>query len=340
MIRSVFHAWERRLASVDTNRVVRPFEWGLDWIGLNKKDETDEDSAARVADWAREVMKDTDRFFEASPADRYDTIGDEVRFPSALVTPHPVNNEVVARLFPARARASGGRRRAIVVLPQWNADESGHVGLCRVFARFGLTALRLSLPYHDKRRPAELARAEYIVSPNVGRTAQANRQAVLDAKRAVDWLVGEGYERIGIVGTSLGSCLSMLTMAHDIRIGAGAFNHISPFFADVVWQGLSTSHVRAGLEGHISLEELRQCWMPISPWPFIDRVKGRPVLLVYARYDLTFPPDLSRRFVDEFSRRGVTHTVGILPCGHYTTGKAPFKYLDGYYLTKFFLDNL
>jgi hypothetical protein len=32
--------------------------------------------------------------------------------------------------------------------------------------------------------------------------------------------------------------------------------------------------------------------------------------------------------------------VAKLPCGHYTTGKAPFKYLDGYYLTKFFVKKL
>jgi dienelactone hydrolase len=336
VIRSAFHAWERRLASVDTNRVVRPFEWGLDWIGL---DENPVEPASRVADWAREVMKDTDAFFEAPPSDQFEIHGDEVRFPSALVTPHTANNLVVARLFPAQGRSSGPRR-AVVVLPQWNADAMGHVGLCRLLARFGLTALRLSLPYHDTRRPPELDRADYIVSSNVGRTAQVNRQAVLDAKRAIDWLVGEGYERMGILGTSLGSCLALLAMAHDIRIGAGAFNHVSPFFADVVWRGLSTAHVRAGLEGHISLEELRQCWMPISPWPFIERVKGRPVLLVYARYDLTFPPDLSRRVVEEFARRDVAHRLAVLPCGHYTSGKAPFKYLDGFHLTKFFLDHL
>ena len=45
----------------------------------------------------------------------------------------------------------------------------------------GVSALRLSLPYHDVRMPPELTRADYIVSANVGRTAQVNRQAVLDA---------------------------------------------------------------------------------------------------------------------------------------------------------------
>ena len=71
-----------------------------------------------------------------------------------------------------------------------------------------------------------------------------------------------------------------------------------------------------------------------------DQVRGRDVLLVYARYDLTFPVDLSRAFIREFRRRQVSHDVALLPCGHYTTGKAPFKYLDGYALTKFFVTRL
>jgi hypothetical protein len=132
----------------------------------------------------------------------------------------------------------------------------------------------------------------------------------------------------------------MLTMAHDPRVRAGAFNHISPYFADVVWRGLSTRHVRTGLEGHLTLDELREYWMPISPWPFIDRVRGRRILLVYARYDLTFPVDLSRGFIREFERQGIAHNTAVLPCGHYTTGKAPFKYLDGYYLTRFLVERL
>ena len=87
--------------------------------------------------------------------------------------------------FPRGRSTRPQPRRAVVVLPQWNADPEGHVGLCQLFARFGITALRLSLPYHDARRPPELERADYIVSANVGRTLQANRQAVLDARRAV-----------------------------------------------------------------------------------------------------------------------------------------------------------
>ncbi len=201
--------------------------------------------------------------------------------------------------------------------------------------RFGISALRLSLPYHDVRMPPELLRADYIVSANVGRTLAVCRQAVLDARMAIAWLRRQGYESIGIMGTSLGSCLSMLTAAHEPSIKAAALNHISPYFADVVWSGLSTAHVRESLEGNVELERLREIWMPISPWPYIRRMSGRRSLLVYALYDLSFPVHLSRKLVAGFRAERVPHQVAVLPCGHYSTGVTPFKYLDGLTICRF-----
>jgi dienelactone hydrolase len=246
---------------------------------------------------------------------------------------------VIARWFPApgepRVDAPGARGRAVVVLPQWNSDAEGHIGLSRALARFGISALRLSLPYHDARMPPELTRADYIVSANVARTVQVCRQAVLDARRAVAWLAGQGYERIGILGTSLGSCLALLTAAHEPLIRAQALNHVSPWFADVVWRGLSTRHVREALEGNVDLAELRDLWRPINPWSYLDRIRKTQTLLVYARYDLTFPVDLSRLLIREFDRRELPHEVSVLPCGHYSTGVAPFNFIDAYVLTRF-----
>jgi pimeloyl-ACP methyl ester carboxylesterase len=188
--------------------------------------------------------------------------------------------------------------------------------------------------------PPELTRADYIVSSNIARTVQVCRQAVLDTRRAVAWLESLGFERIGILGTSLGSCLAMLTSAHEPRIKAQALNHVSPYFADVVWRGLSTRHVREGLDGHIDLERLRHVWRPISPFSYLERVRQTETLLVYAAYDLTFPVDLSRLLIDEFRRLGLPHETVMLPCGHYSTGSVPFKFLDGYVLTRFLLRKL
>jgi hypothetical protein len=331
MIARAFHRWERRLASAATDRVARPFEWGTEWL----QDQALPDGHPREAlqAWGEAVTAWSDAFYAVVPAADYALNGDRLTFTSAVHTPQPKNNTVHARWFPEPSPA--GRRRAVLVLPQWNSDAEGHVGLCRLLNRFGLSALRLSLPYHDARMPPELTRADYIVSANVGRTAQVCRQAVLDARRAIAWLHREGYESIGILGTSLGSCLAMLTAAHEPLVKAAALNHISPYFADVVWGGLSTEHVRETLEGNVTLEELRRMWLPISPLPFLDRVNGRGLLLVYARYDLTFPVDLSRNMVRAFQQKGIRHQLTVLPCGHYSTGKLPFNWLDGLTLCRF-----
>lgn len=372
MLKHFFHAWERRLASVTTDRVVRPFDWGLDWVPRNghAPGVTDVDV---LTEWIDSVMADTDAFFTPPPTSEYHlTPADDgsslLTFPSAYTTPHPENNTVYCRYFPAPGSAaphkvrpthdvrppddrregdsSVGRgvsappraahgRAAVLVLPQWNADAGGHVGLCRLLNWSGMSALRLALPYHDQRMPPELHRADYIVSANVARTVQVCRQAVLDARRAIHWLAAQGYDRIGILGTSLGSCLSLLTEAHEPLVKAAALNHISPHFADVVWRGLSTAHVREGLDGHIDLDRLRALWKPISPRWYLERLRDRQTLLVYARYDLSFPVDLSKDLVRQFQDLDIPHAVKVLTCGHYSTGKAPFKFVDGWILTRF-----
>lgn len=335
---------------------MRPFEWGLDWIESNGHAPGWPPDRI-LHEWASHAVSDSTRFFETPSTTDYTLrpgiagATGSLTFPSAMHTRYPENNTVHALYFrgdptkqdPAYARRSAAASRssrAVLVLPQWNAGPDGHVGLCRLLNRFGMSALRLTLPYHDARRPPELHRADYIVSSNIGRTVQACRQAVMDARRAIAWLALQGYERIGILGTSLGSCLSLLTSAHEPRISVQALNHISPYFADVVWRGLSTTHVRAGLEGSIDLERLRQLWLPISPHVYLDRVRDKKTLLVYAKYDLTFPVDLSRELVGEFERRGIPHELAILPCGHYSTGVTPFKFLDGFVLARFLNRNL
>ncbi len=368
MIGPFFHNWERKLAGASRpHRVIRAFDWGLDWIegfdkprvggdsdsvgGDNPLGLSSSEAEATVSAWVASVMQDTDAFFTPPPTRDYvlrpspsalraDGEAGTLEFPSAFTTPHPENNLVRARYFPAnrmrRGRDAGHRpRRAVVVLAQWNSDRSGHIGLCRMLARLGIASLRISLPYHDDRKPPELKRADYIVSSNVVRTIQVCRQAVMDVRRALWWLRDEGYEHLGLLGTSLGSCLSLLTSCHEPLVRAQALNHVSPFFADVVWRGLSTEHVRTGLDGHITLDELRSVWRPINPWSYLDRVRNQKTLLVYAKYDLTFPVDLSLMFVNEFHRRRIPVEVAMLPCGHYTTGRAPFKFLDAWYLGKF-----
>ena len=88
----------------------------------------------------------------------------------------------------------------------------------------------------------------------------------------------------------------------------------------------------------------RRCWGFAEPLHMatavdgvvmVDRAGQTQTLLVYAAYDLTFPRDLSVVLVDEFKRRGLPHETVLLRCGHYSTGSIPFKFIDGFVLTRF-----
>src|SRR4029079_3989554 len=218
-----------------------------------------------------------------------------LRFTSPERTPHPENDLVNARWYPAdHTRDSRRPKQAIVVMPQWNADAFSHNALCAIFNRMGISALRLSKPYHDIRRPAELERSDYAVSANIGRTISACRQAVVDIRCCIDWLETQGYEQFGVLGTSLGSCYAFLASAHDKRIRVNAFNHASTAFGDVVWAGQSTRHIRQALEdAGLSQPRIRALYSAISPMSYYDRIASaevdglaKKVLLVYADYDL------------------------------------------------------
>ncbi len=393
-------AWETKLTTRDTNRVVRPLEWGFDWL----KDFSDAPSSVyfnapetpqpaecisaespaspasqdlnRMIALNQEIVRRSDDFFgyqvprdfrlelrhpELFPTNvRPETLVHEaemkrqaangemakaqfLRFTSAVRTSYPENDQMNARWYPAPERKqSAGRptrpKQAIIVLPQWNSDAISHNVLCSLFNRFGISALRLSQPYHDIRRPAELERSDYAVSANIGRTTISCRQAVIDIRSCMDWLETQGYTQFGVLGTSLGSCYAFIAAAHDPRLRVCAFNHASTWFGDVVWEGQSTRHVRVALQdAGLTQDHVRQIFLGVSPMSYMQRFASTPkrVLVVHATYDLTFPLHLSLEILNEFQQLNIDFVSKVLPCGHYTTGEFPYKYLDGWYLGSF-----
>jgi hypothetical protein len=133
-----------------------------------------------------------------------------------------------------------------------------------------------------------------------------------------------------------------MVSAHDERVSVNVFNHCSTYVADVVWAGLSTKHIRQGIEEHIDLDRLRQAWMAVSPVNYIEKfaAKKQKSLFIYAAYDTTFPPELSRDIVKRMREYSVDHKVVVLPCGHYTLGETPFKFIDGYHICSYLKRNL
>lgn len=335
MLKTLIHRRERYLAMLNDDRVVRPFAWGGEFLGLNTNGRHPGEA---IKKYAAESFAGSDRFFHLPAIADFNLQGNLLSWTSAVETPTAENNTARALFFPVRES-----RAAVLVLPHWNAKKGSYEDLCRIFNRVGISALRLTLPYHEERREFEDARADHIVSANIGRTLQSMRQAVVDTRAAVRWLKDQGYERVGVVGTSIGSCTAFLAMAHDAGLDAGVFNHVSGYFADVVWRGLSTYHVREGLEEHVTLDDLRDYWLPISPLVYLDKLKTlplRPMKFIYTLYDLTFPHDLSLQVREEMAKANIPASFSWLPCGHYTLGEKPWIYLDGWKIVSFLRRNL
>ncbi|HVW86632.1 MAG TPA: hypothetical protein VHB50_18230, partial [Bryobacteraceae bacterium] len=101
-------------------------------------------------------------------------------------------------------------------------------------------------------------------------------------------------------------------------------------------------HIRQGIEGQIDADRLRAVSDCISPVHYMDRfadLRTRAFFL-YATYDTTFPVHLSREIVGHIQRRGVDHKLVVMPCGHYTLGESPFKFIAGYQICSFLKRNL
>ncbi|HKE22492.1 MAG TPA: alpha/beta hydrolase family protein [Bryobacteraceae bacterium] len=333
--------WERKLATRDTNRVVRPFEWGTEWLHRIEPScpaDANGDARAAVARFTAEAVTSSDRFYAYDTPSDFTLREGRLNFTSPVRSGYAANDIVHALWYPAPA----DKGRALVVLPQWNAGPDGHAGLAKLLNRFGVSALRMTMAYHAERMPSELQRADYHVSSNIGRTVHAARQSIIDTRACFDWLQGQGYRRIGILGTSLGSCVAFIAAAHDPRVQTGIFNHVSMYFSDVVWTGLSTQHVRKGFGAEVSQDELRRYWAVISPASYLERMRSRNLraLLIWARHDSSFLPVYSQQVLKSFRDLQLSHQVFTLPCGHYTTGQFPFNLMDGLAMCRFAAKNL
>src|ERR1043166_6233401 len=122
----------------DDNRIVRPFQWGLEFIS----DHVNGDDPRNVLrEHARRAMADSDGFYSLPEIDDYRLNGDQLTWTSVIHTPSAENNIVRARLFTPRKERRNKPRAAVVVLPQWNAqpDSRSEEHTSELLSRFGIS---------------------------------------------------------------------------------------------------------------------------------------------------------------------------------------------------------
>jgi Alpha/beta hydrolase domain containing 18 len=330
-------AREQRLARL-TAYPVCPFSWGLEALagipGFEPAPAGQELGTFRKAN--QRWLQNSDEFFAYRRPTGFTLNGTHLQFRSPAQSLYPENDTAYAEYFRC-AHADGC---AVLVLPHWNAAPGSYASFCRFLNLAGFSALLVTLPYHAARKPRECSRAEYSVSANLGRTIASARQGIIDTLCCLDWLEDRGYRRFGIAGTSLGFGHAFVASALDKRLEVNVFNHCCSTVSDAVWVGMP--ELCAAFDGHVSQQELRECWSAINPISYFKPFARSPKrsLLIHGRYDTTFAPDYVAELIRRFASARLDYEVVELACGHYTIGDLPFALLSAYRIAEFFKKNL
>jgi fermentation-respiration switch protein FrsA (DUF1100 family) len=216
-----------------------------------------------------------------------------ITYPSPITTPYPVNNIVTAYLF---LPPGPGPHPAMVVLHEWNAGSTAAgFALCDAIVRAGVAALMVEEPYSLNRRPEDPHSPNpEILSSNVPQMREALRQAVLDARRGLDYLSQRpdiDPKRLGVSGISLGGVLSGVVAKVDPRVSVVVTLVGGADFARGFWDGLLTRHFRSEIQrSGYSFETFRAALAPMdaSNWPRAFDPQG--ALMINGRYDLVIFP--------------------------------------------------
>src|SRR5690606_20305791 len=103
MLKRYMHKRERHFAMLNDNRVVRPFEWGTEFINEHANGD---DPRELFAEYSRQTIANSDEFF-FKPDIRDYKLNDgakgepqTVTWTSGILTPSPENNTAYAAYFP------------------------------------------------------------------------------------------------------------------------------------------------------------------------------------------------------------------------------------------------
>ncbi|TIU90639.1 MAG: dienelactone hydrolase-related enzyme, partial [Mesorhizobium sp.] len=219
---------------------------------------------------------------------------------------------------------------AMVIFHHWNASARNRQ-IANFFSQRGITVVEIAMPYHFERSRPGSVHADYMLSPNLGRTIQSVRQAVLDGRKLIRWLKSEGYREISVLGMSLGSWVAAIVAAHDLAVSKASLFLTAGSLADMVWTGRATRSIRDSLEPEIELTDLRRAWGPLNLENYAHSL-ARPDLdlqVVLAKRDKVVLPELSERFMQRLKDAGARPNILELNCGHYSLAMPPYILLAG-----------
>ena len=215
-----------------------------------------------------------------------------LRYPSPVKSPYPENNTVYAEYYRPRKK---GPFPAVIVLDITAGDQTLSRTIANYLAQNGIAGLFVQMAYYGPRRPA--TPKVRLLSTNVKQSMDAVRQTVLDLRFATAWLASRpevNANRLGIMGTSLGSLVGTLTAEMEPRLGRLAILLGGGGFVDAFWDD---PRARTYRDAYVLLggtkESVKKIFAPVDPLTCAGNLKKQKVLIMAASRDDILPPRMA-----------------------------------------------
>ncbi len=216
-----------------------------------------------------------------------------LRYPSPVKSSTPENNTVHAEYY---RPAGKGPFPAVIVLDITGGNQMLSRHISNHFARHGVAGLFVQMAYYGPRRPA--GSKLRLLSPNLPHTIKAVTQTVLDLRVAACWLESRPEvdgQRLGIMGTSLGSFMAALTAEMEPRLGRVSVLLGGGGFIDgYADHPLAAPYFKVFEKLGGKKETLKKFIAPIDPITCAANLKKRKLLILAASRDDIVPPRMAR----------------------------------------------
>lgn len=212
----------------------------------------------------------------------------DLTFPSPVKSDIPENNTVYAEYFVPQTQA---KVPAVIVLDIMQGNQLIARGEAMWLAQNGIASMVVLLPYYNERRPP--GSKIKLVSPDLVRTMDGIRQGVLDCRCAAAWLAGRpevDADRLGMVGTSLGSFLTALTSANEPRIKNVCMLLGGGGLVDAYYDHPKAKPVTEWVDRLGGKNLVRKLIAPVDPITYAAQLKGKNLLMIAAKNDEIVPP--------------------------------------------------
>ncbi len=238
-----------------------------------------------------------------------------VTFPSPVRTPYTVNNTVTGFLF---LPDTPGPHPVMLVEHEWLPTTlATEFEQSASLAKAGIAAFLIIQPYSYNRRPQPRIEDVELLSGDVPQMVGALRQAVLDSRRAFDWLEKRpdiDPARMGVSGISLGGVLAPLVAGVDRRARLLVTIVGGVDVSDVVFDSFITSGLHPALLYHgVTFDSLKRDMAPVEPANWLRGFDPKNALLFNGRYDVFISPKQAHHLSEALGGARIVWT----PTGHY-----------------------